>query len=107
MRRADRRDRGGHKRHLILANARARGLFRLDARADVGRPLRDLEISYRPVELRSLIEQARGERRTVSQRNVSWPHAGAGGTALCWRFTSRRSPTRAARCWERALRSPT
>lgn len=68
---------------LLLANVRARGLFRLDARADLNRPLRDLEISYRPVELRSLIEQARQERRTVSQRGVSLAHAGSDGTVLC------------------------
>src|SRR6478672_3260244 len=39
---------------LILANDRARELFGL-RRADVGQPLRDLQLSYRPVELRSLI----------------------------------------------------
>ena len=32
---------------------------------DVGRPLRDLELSYRPAELRSLIEQAQRERRSI------------------------------------------
>ena len=37
---------------------------------DVGRPLRDLEISYRPVELRSLIERAYSERRVVRVSGV-------------------------------------
>jgi two-component system CheB/CheR fusion protein len=37
---------------------------------DVGRSLQDLEISYRPVELRSLIEQAYAERRTVTLTSV-------------------------------------
>ncbi|MFD6157997.1 CheR family methyltransferase [Nocardia sp. NPDC060256] len=32
---------------------------------DIGRPLSELEISYRPVELRSLIEQAVSERRSI------------------------------------------
>ena len=42
---------------LALANDRARRLFGLTAR-DLGRPLQDLELSYRPVELRSCIDQA-------------------------------------------------
>src|SRR5213075_1095645 len=37
---------------------------------DIGRPLQDLEISYRPIELRSLIEQAYAERRSVTQTSV-------------------------------------
>src|SRR3954468_8977068 len=41
---------------LALANERARALFRL-APGDVGRSFHDLELSYRPLELRSLIEQ--------------------------------------------------
>jgi two-component system CheB/CheR fusion protein len=51
--------------HVVLINERARGWFRLNLR-DVGRPLQDLEISYRPLELRSLIEQALRERGQVS-----------------------------------------
>jgi two-component system CheB/CheR fusion protein len=50
---------------VLLANERARVLFGINTK-DVGRPLQDLEISYRPVELRSLIEQAYAERRTVA-----------------------------------------
>src|SRR5205823_7476769 len=49
---------------LALANQRARTFFSL-ARTDRGRPLEDLEIAYRPLELRSLIEQAYAERRTI------------------------------------------
>src|SRR5215472_9278028 len=37
---------------------------------DVGRPLQDLEISYRPIELRSLVDQAYADRRTISKSNV-------------------------------------
>jgi two-component system CheB/CheR fusion protein len=40
--------------------------------ADVGRPLQDLEISYKPVELRSMIEQVRNERRPVTTKEVEW-----------------------------------
>jgi len=56
---------------LFLVNARARSVFRL-ANADVGRPLQDLEISYRPYELRSVIEQAYAERQPVMRDGVSW-----------------------------------
>lgn len=56
---------------LALANERARSMFSLTAR-DLTRPLQDLEISYRPVELRSCIEQAYAERRTVSLRDIEW-----------------------------------
>ena len=37
---------------------------------DIGRPFRDLEVSYRPVELRRYIEQAQVERRTVRITDV-------------------------------------
>jgi two-component system CheB/CheR fusion protein len=56
---------------LILANDRARELFGL-RRADVGQPLRDLQLSYRPVELRSLIERAEAERRPVALKEIEW-----------------------------------
>ena len=56
---------------LFLLNARARSVFRL-ATADIGRPLQDLEISYRPYELRSVIEQAYAERQPVVRDGVSW-----------------------------------
>jgi two-component system CheB/CheR fusion protein len=54
---------------VVLINDRMRSLFNLDSR-DVGRPLQDLEISYRPLELRSLVDQARIERRAVTVPNV-------------------------------------
>jgi two-component system CheB/CheR fusion protein len=50
--------------NVAMVNGPARNMFGL-TRRDEGRPLRDLELSYRPVELRSLIEQAEAERRTV------------------------------------------
>jgi len=59
-------DEGGH---VVLLNDRARTWFRLDAR-DVGRPLQDLEISYRPAELRSVIDRATVERRPMNLLNV-------------------------------------
>jgi two-component system, chemotaxis family, CheB/CheR fusion protein len=53
----------------VLINARARAMFGLTER-DEGRPLRDLEVSYRPAELRSLIEQAQSERRAIRKNAV-------------------------------------
>jgi two-component system CheB/CheR fusion protein len=54
---------------LAAANSRARTLFSINPR-DLGRPLQDLEISYRPLELRSLIEQAYAERRSITRTSV-------------------------------------
>jgi two-component system, chemotaxis family, CheB/CheR fusion protein len=56
-------------RAIASTNDRARTTFGL-APNDLGRPLQDLEISYRPAELRSLIEQATAERRTVTVKDV-------------------------------------
>jgi two-component system, chemotaxis family, CheB/CheR fusion protein len=55
---------------LVLANEEARTLFGLTV-SDVGRPLKDLEISYRPVELRSNIELAQADRRGIALTNVT------------------------------------
>ena len=44
---------------VVMVNQKARQLFSLTPK-DVGRELQDLEISYRPTELRSLIELAHG-----------------------------------------------
>jgi two-component system CheB/CheR fusion protein len=54
---------------LAMANQKARLAFSLNPK-DIGRPLQDLEISYRPAELRSLIEQAYAERRAATQTSV-------------------------------------
>jgi two-component system, chemotaxis family, CheB/CheR fusion protein len=54
---------------LALANQRARVQFHIDP-GDVGRLLQDIEVSYRPAELRSLIERAYAERRPIAQTNV-------------------------------------
>jgi two-component system, chemotaxis family, CheB/CheR fusion protein len=49
---------------VLLINNHARVEFGLTTN-DIGRPFQDLEISYRPVELRSLIDQSTHERRTL------------------------------------------
>jgi two-component system CheB/CheR fusion protein len=60
---------------LIAANAVARRQFNL-FEADIGTPVQDLEVSYRPAELRTLIDRARHERRETVQRGVPWETAG-------------------------------
>ena len=54
---------------LVMANNALRVMFDLDAR-DIGRPLQDFEISYRPVELRSLIDRVYETQRTEVMENV-------------------------------------
>jgi two-component system, chemotaxis family, CheB/CheR fusion protein len=54
---------------VSVINSQARTQFGLSIH-DVGRPLHELEVSYRPIELRSLIEQAETERRIVRANNV-------------------------------------
>src|SRR5262245_2739775 len=57
--------------NLAAANVQARTLFGI-SQHDLGRPLQDLEISYRPVELRSILEQASAAHHPVTVRDVEW-----------------------------------
>jgi two-component system CheB/CheR fusion protein len=54
---------------LAMVNRQAEQVLGVDDR-DVGRPFQDLEISYRPVELRGAIAEAVAERRPVWLRGV-------------------------------------
>jgi two-component system, chemotaxis family, CheB/CheR fusion protein len=54
---------------VTLINSQMRNVFGMTSR-DLGRPFHDLEISYRPVELRSLIERAYAEHRAVRVSSV-------------------------------------
>jgi two-component system CheB/CheR fusion protein len=56
---------------LLVTNRRARDLFGLE-REDAGRPLQDLEVSYRPIELRGPIEEALSGREPVEIQDVRW-----------------------------------
>src|SRR4029078_4840682 len=56
---------------VVIANDRARDLFAL-RHSDVGRPLRDLPLSYRPLAVRSLIARAEAERRHVGIKEIEW-----------------------------------
>jgi two-component system CheB/CheR fusion protein len=60
---------------VALVNRQAEQMFGLSAR-EVGRPLRDLDISYRPVELRRHIDQAQSERRPVRITDVAFVAGG-------------------------------
>ncbi|MGB6013549.1 MAG: CheR family methyltransferase, partial [Nodosilinea sp.] len=63
-----------HNGTLAMANQQVRVLFGLSQR-NVGQPLQDLELSYRPVELRSCIEEAYTKRRTVSLTEIAWQNS--------------------------------
>lgn len=56
---------------VALINQQAELVFGLSPR-DIGRPMRDLEISYRPVELRAYVEQSKVERRAIRIKDVEW-----------------------------------
>ncbi|HEY9790493.1 MAG TPA: CheR family methyltransferase [Candidatus Obscuribacterales bacterium] len=55
--------------HLVLANDQACRLFNLKQQ-DIGRPLKDMEVSYRPLDLRSLADQVLSDRRTIRLSSV-------------------------------------
>jgi two-component system, chemotaxis family, CheB/CheR fusion protein len=59
-------DSGGN---LLLANEQARTLLSLSIK-DLGRPFQDLELSYRPVDLRSPMQTAAAEHRSIIFPNV-------------------------------------
>jgi two-component system CheB/CheR fusion protein len=54
---------------LALVNEQARRQFGLSIR-DLGRPIQDLELSYRPADLRSIIDQVTAGTRQVTLKNV-------------------------------------
>jgi two-component system CheB/CheR fusion protein len=60
---------------LRVANSAAEALLNLRPR-DRGRPFQDLEVSYRPAELRSRIDQVRKELRPIELHDVEWLRVG-------------------------------
>jgi two-component system CheB/CheR fusion protein len=56
---------------LITANAPARVLFGIPE-ADLGRPLKDLEISYKPIDLRSPIDRVARDRRPLVTQSIQF-----------------------------------
>jgi two-component system CheB/CheR fusion protein len=65
-------DRAGH---VVLANQQARALFHI-APTDLGRQLSDLEVSYRPIDLRTSIDEVHNTRHAVSLGIVEWHASG-------------------------------
>jgi two-component system, chemotaxis family, CheB/CheR fusion protein len=63
---------------VTLANQVARTLFGLSP-SDIGRPLQDLELSYRPLELRSRVDELFRTQRAVSVTGVAWVTPVSGG----------------------------
>jgi two-component system, chemotaxis family, CheB/CheR fusion protein len=60
---------------VTAINRKARGLFGL-GRAEMGGPLQDLELSYRPADLRSALQEAYERRATIKVGRVPWPSNG-------------------------------
>jgi two-component system CheB/CheR fusion protein len=60
---------------LVMANDAARRMFELGL-GDLGRPIQDLELSYRPVELRSHLGSIASELRVVDIASVHWRSGG-------------------------------
>jgi two-component system, chemotaxis family, CheB/CheR fusion protein len=58
-------------RSLVMANGAARALFGIRV-TDLGQPIQDLELSYRPVELRGHLDQLARDGRNVDVQSVSW-----------------------------------
>src|SRR4029077_6137426 len=57
---------------LVTANQAARRMFDI-ALGDVGRPLKDLDVSYKPIDLRSPLDRVYRERRPFSTPAVEFP----------------------------------
>jgi two-component system CheB/CheR fusion protein len=71
---------------VVFTNEQARALFRLTAR-DTGRSFHELELSYRPVELRSRIEEAASGQHVVEISSVEFqlPHGEVRNLDICVR----------------------
>ena len=67
----DRARRGAGPRRVSRAGEDLCDTLQLDT-PDFGRPFNDLELSYRPTDLRSVIDQANAGRKPLVVRNVEW-----------------------------------
>jgi two-component system, chemotaxis family, CheB/CheR fusion protein len=63
------------QRFLVDVSQRATELFSIGP-ADLGRPLQDLELSYRPLELRAPLDRAFDQGQPVSAGRVEWGKPG-------------------------------
>lgn len=64
------------QRFLVDANNRAAELFGISP-ADIGRPIQDLEVSYRPLELRSPLDRAFESGQPIAAGRVDWGEGAA------------------------------
>ncbi|MBS1845862.1 MAG: PAS domain-containing protein [Actinobacteria bacterium] len=64
------------QRFLVDANNRAAELFGIGP-ADIGRPIQDLEVSYRPLELRSPLDRAFETGQPIAAGRVDWGEGSA------------------------------
>jgi two-component system, chemotaxis family, CheB/CheR fusion protein len=58
-----------------VINNKAAVLFDLGS-SDLGRPIQDLELSYRPVDLRSMIDEAHSSRKPIGRKNIEFRNHG-------------------------------
>jgi two-component system, chemotaxis family, CheB/CheR fusion protein len=59
------------QRRIAVVNHLATLMFPIGA-ADVGRQLQDLELSYRPIDLRSLVDECLENRRSIERKGVEY-----------------------------------
>jgi two-component system, chemotaxis family, CheB/CheR fusion protein len=71
---------------IVIANAAARRMFDLGV-GDLGRPIGDLELSCRPIELRPRLDLVTSERRDVELKSVGWRSAAGQDRFLDVRLT--------------------
>ncbi len=57
---------------IVLLNARARDSFNLNSDL-VGTPIKDLQLSYRPIDMRSLIDDVLNKREMIETKPIRWP----------------------------------
>ena len=55
--------------NLVLVNRKAQSMFNISL-DDIGRPFQNLEVSYRPIELRSHVDSVRQDRHPVEVTNI-------------------------------------
>jgi two-component system, chemotaxis family, CheB/CheR fusion protein len=60
-----------HDGYLVMVNERARRVFGLSGQ-DIGRPFHELEVSYRPAELRSTLSKATADGEPIRIADVNW-----------------------------------
>jgi len=63
------------QQRVAVINHQATRMFALGP-PDIGRPLQDLELSYRPIDVRSMLDEALSERSSVVRKSIEYRPAG-------------------------------